>query len=50
MPYDTTYVLNLKNNTNEFIYKTETESRHRKQTYCCQKGDGEGRDEWGIWD
>ena len=32
-------------NSNEFIYKTETESRHRKQANGCQKGDEEGKDE-----
>ena len=25
--YDTTYIWNLKNNTNEHIYKTETDSQ-----------------------
>ena len=27
IPYDITYMWNLKNNTNEFIYKTETDSQ-----------------------
>ena len=26
MPYDITYMWNLKNNTNESVYKTETDS------------------------
>ena len=42
--------MKCKNNSNEFIYKTETESRHRKQANGCQKGDEEGKDEYGIWD
>ena len=37
--------MKCKNNSNEFIYKTETESRHRKQANGCQKGDEEGKDE-----
>ena len=32
--YGITYAENLKNNTNEFIYKIQTH-RHRKQTYGC---------------
>ena len=39
---------NLKNNTNELIYKTETDSQ-RKQTYGYQRGKG-GRDKLGVWD
>ena len=34
------------NDTNELIYKTETDSqktdRHRKQTYDCRRGNGGG--------
>ena len=37
---------NLKNNTNEYIYKTETD-RHRKQTNGYQRGWG---DKLGVWD
>ena len=37
MPYDMTYVWNLKRkNTNELIYKTETDSKTREPTYSCQ--------------
>ena len=39
---------NLKNNTDELIYKTETH-RHRKQTYGYQRGKG-GRDKLGLQD
>ena len=35
--YDITYMWNLKYDTNELIYKTET-YRHRKQTYGYQRG------------
>ena len=24
--------------------------RHRKQTYGCQRGSGEGRDKLGVWE
>ena len=37
---------NLKNNTNESIYKPETDS-HRKQTYGYQKWEG-GQEGWQI--
>ena len=33
---------NLKYDTNEFIYKTETDPVHRKQTYGYQRGKGVG--------
>ena len=32
---------NLKYNTNELIYKAETDSQNRKQTYGYQRGKGE---------
>ena len=37
--YNIMYKGNLKNNTNESIYKTET-CRHRKQSYGSQRGKG----------
>ena len=48
--YDITYMWYLKYGTNEPIYKTETESRHREQT-CGYQGAGEGRerDGLGVW-
>ena len=33
IPYGITYMLNLKCNTNEPIYGTDTQYRHREQ--CC---------------
>ena len=37
--YDITYMWYLKNNTNEYIYKTETDSQ-TQETYGYQKGKG----------
>ena len=45
--YDTTYMWNLKNNTNESIYKTETDSQTWKTNIVTK---GAGRDRLGIWD
>ena len=39
---DITYMRNLKNNTNDFIYKTEQTQRHRKQLMVT-KGEREIR-------
>ena len=39
---------NLKNNTNESIYKTETEWQAEKTN--LPKGKGGGRDKLGVWD
>ena len=47
IPYDITYMWNLKCNTNELIYETETDS-NREQTCGCQGGGGWGRDEVGV--
>ena len=47
---DITYMWNLKNNTNESIYKKQKQThRCRKQTYGYQKGEG-GKDKLGVWD
>ena len=45
-PYDTTYMWNLKYDTNEPTYETETESG----TGVCQGGGGWGRGGVGVWD
>ena len=42
------YMWNLKNNTNESIYKTETEWQAEKTN--LPKGKGGGRDKLGVWD
>ena len=44
--YDTTYMWNLKNNTNELTKQKQT-LRHRKQTYGYQRGKGV-RDKLGV--
>ena len=41
---------NLKNSTNELIYKTETDSRHRKESYDYQRGHMVGKGKLGVWD
>ena len=44
--YDITYMWNLKkkkNDTNELIYKTETDHRIQKQTYGYQRGNMVGQ-------
>ena len=48
--YDITYVQNLKYDTNELIYKTETDSQIQKTNLWLPKGEGEGRDKLGVWD
>ena len=40
--YDITYMWNLKNDTNELIYKTETDSQTQKANVWLPKGKGGG--------
>ena len=40
IPYDITYMWNLKYDTNEPIYKPEQTNRHREQTRGYQWGEG----------
>ena len=41
--YDISYIWkSKKNDTNESIYKTQTDFRYRKQTYGYQRGKGAG--------
>ena len=47
--YDIGYMWNLKYVTNEYIYKTETDPRHRKPTYGYQ-GEEVGKGKLGLWD
>ena len=49
MPYDITYMQNLKYDINELIYKTETESK-RYKTNMVTEGERWGRDKLGVWD
>ena len=42
---------NLKNNTSESTYKTETDSQMQKTNLWLPKGKGRwGRDKLGVWD
>ena len=48
MLHDTTYMWNLKNYTNECVYKVETDSDIENKV---TKGEQEvGRDKLGVWD
>ena len=47
IPYDITYMWNIKYDTNESIYETEKNHRHREQTGGFQGGGGWGKDEVG---
>ena len=38
--HDITHMWNLKYDTNELIFKTEIDHRHRKQAYSYQRGEG----------
>ena len=40
MPYDNTYMWNLKYDTNDPIYKAETDHGHGEQTCDCQRVGG----------
>ena len=48
IPYDIPYMWNLKYDTNEFIYKTVTESE-TEQTCLLPKISGWERDGLGVW-
>ena len=47
--YDITYMWNVKNNTNESIYKTETDS-DKQNKLLITKGRGGGLDKLGVSD
>ena len=42
--YDITYMWNLKYDTNELIYKTETDSQTERHVVAKGEGDGGGMD------
>ena len=49
--YCITYMWNLKNNTNESIYKIKTDSQTQKTDLWLPKGKGRGWwDKLGAWD
>ena len=41
---------NLKNYTNEFVYKTETDSQTQKKNLELLKGETRGNDKLGAWE
>ena len=41
---------NLKNDTNELIYKTETDSQTQKTNLWLPKGKGSWGHNLGVWD
>ena len=43
IPYDITYMWNLKYDTNELIYKTETDSETQRTDSWLPRGRGKGR-------
>ena len=45
--HDITYMWSLKNDTHEWIYKTDSQIQ---KTNMIPKGKGEGKDKLGIWD
>ena len=49
MPYDITYMWNLKCDTNEPIYEIETESQTQRTDWWLPRGSGLGRDGVGGW-
>ena len=51
IPCDITYMWNLKkNDTNELIYKTKTDSQTQKTNLWLPRGKEERKDKLGIWD
>ena len=48
--YDITYMWNLKNNTNEFIYKTETLIDIENKLLVTKRERQSGRDKLGVRD
>ena len=49
MSYNITYMWNLKNDTDELIYKTETYSQTQKINLCLPKRKSVRTDKLGFW-
>ena len=51
IPYDITYMGNLKYGTDEPIYRLKKPNRRGQQTCGCQGGErqGRGQDGLGVW-
>ena len=45
-PYDINYMWNIKYDTNELIYKTETDSWMWKTDLCLPRGTSRGEKDW----
>ena len=50
IPYGVTYMWNLKYDTNQLIYKTETDSDIENKRMVTKGKGGWERDKWGVWD
>ena len=51
IPYDLTYMWNLKYDTNELIYKTKNRLADIENKLTVTKGENRGgRDKLGVWD
>ena len=50
IPCDTTYIWNLKYDTNELIYERETDSQTYRTDLWLPRGRGVGEGRIGIWD
>ena len=48
--YGLTYMWNLKNDTNELIYETETDSDIENKFMVTKREREWRRDKWGVWD
>ena len=49
IPYDITYIWNLKYGRNDPIYKMETDHEHVEQTCVCQGQEEREEDGQGVW-
>ena len=49
IPYDITYMWNLKYDTIDPIYKTETDHEHGEKTFVCHGGGRRERGGQGVW-
>ena len=49
IPYDITYLWNLKYDTDDPIYKKETDHSQGEQPCGSQRGVGKGWAVWGFW-
>ena len=50
IPYNITYVWNLKYDTDELIYETETDSKTENRLVAAKGEEEWGRDGLGVWD